>query len=314
MKLDKALEKYKTDITIHQGKSKHTIEGYMHDLNQYISFLKENSINDTEAVSYELILAYLDALESEDKQDTTIVRSMAAIRSFHQYLAFYEDEEDPSAPVSIHMSRQRLPIYCTEQEMKKLLTSFDDDNPKDFLYHVIFEVLYGCGLRISELVTLTLNRVDIPSSTLRILGKGSKERIVPVPDYTNTLLKKYIEIYRPVSLKKKTNLVFINTNGNPVTVRTIERHLLNKCAENGISKHITPHKLRHTYATHMLQGGADLRSIQEILGHSDISTTEIYTHVDTEHLQQAYRQYHPSKLDSKLDMPEIQFNKQKRKK
>ena len=110
MKLDKALEKYKTDITIHQGKSKHTIEGYMHDLNQYISFLKENSINDTEAVSYELILAYLDALESEDKQDTTIVRSMAAIRSFHQYLAFYEDEEDPSAPVSIHMSRQRLPI------------------------------------------------------------------------------------------------------------------------------------------------------------------------------------------------------------
>ena len=172
--------------------------------------------------------------------------------------------------------------------MKKLLTSFDDDNPKDFLYHVIFEVLYGCGLRISELVTLTLNRVDIPSSTLRILGKGSKERIVPVPDYTNTLLKKYIEIYRPVSLKKKTNLVFINTNGNPVTVRTIERHLLKKCAENGISKHITPHKLRHTAATLMYKhGNVDIRSLQNILGHESISTTQIYTHVDEDQLRDA---------------------------
>ena len=311
MKLNSALDKYKADLTIHQGKSKNTITGYIHDIEKYLNYVSYNGILDTEDITYSLITGYLSQLEGQDKKDTTLVRNVAAIRSFHQYLSFYYDEKDPSMSIQIHVSKNSLPIYCTKDEIQQILQSFNDSDPKQALFHIIYELLYGCGLRISELVDLTINRVDIPSSTLRVLGKGNKERIVPVPAYTNSLLKDYIEIYRPTYLKKNTNILFINTNGRPMTVRTIERHLVDKCVELGIQKHITPHKLRHTYATHMLQGGADLRSIQEILGHSDISTTEIYTHVDNERLQETYQEYHPGKLEDSLDLSHIEFKKKK---
>ena len=309
MKLEQALERYRMYLT--QEKSINTIKSYCRDITHYLAFIQSKGIEDTTEITHTIISAYLSTLEGQSKADTTLVRTMASIRSFHQFLAFTLQEQDPSLPVKIHTSFQRLPVYCTETEMEKILHSFDDRDPKQFVFHCIYELLYGCGLRISELVNLTINRVDLSSSTIRVLGKGSKERIVPIPAVTSTMLKQYIEIYRPVFMKKPTNRFFLYPNGKPITVRTIERHLSETCAQLGIQKHVTPHKLRHTYATEMLNGGADLRSIQEILGHSNISTTQIYTHVDEEHLKNSYMQYHPGELDSGLDLPNIDFSKEK---
>ena len=235
--------------------------------------------------------------QQKAKASASVVRMASSIRSFHRDLAFMHDEKDPSLNLEVHKDTKRLPVFCTVDEINRLMSSFDDEDPKQYLDHAILEMIYACGLRVSEVTTLTLNRVDLDTGKCRVLGKGDKERIVPIPDGSVAFLKGYRDIVRPVYLKGRSNLFFLNRFGRRITSKYVENLLVQKCNELNFKKHITPHKLRHSYATHMLQGGADLRTIQEILGHSNIATTEIYTHVQNRQLFDSYEMYHPGGSD-----------------
>ena len=296
MKIDKALDSYLADLTINQGKSPRTIAGYRNDLSQYVSFLKEQGIKDTKEIGHELTEGFIIE-ESEQKKSTSVGRMAASIRSFHRYLNFLHGEKDPSRNLEIHRGAKTLPVYATVSEISQLMDSFDDSDSVQMMQHALLEMIYACGMRVSEACTLSVNRVDMNAGFVRILGKGNKERIVPIPEGSKEILSRYFHTVRPVFMKRKTNLFFINRFGRKITRESVEELLRDKCIALGFPEHITPHKLRHSYATHLLQGGADLRSIQEMLGHADIRTTEIYTHVANQQLFESYARCHPGTLD-----------------
>ena len=300
MNIDEALEKYLVQMNINEGHSIHTISSYHEDLNQYIEYLKKKSIDDTEKVQYADVQAFISE-QYKEKRQSSVTRMAASIRSFHQFLAFIYDETDPTLNLEVHTGSFRLPIYCTVDEINRLMSSFSNDKPEDIKNHAILEFIYSCGLRISECTEMTMNRVDLDAGFVRVLGKGNKERIVPIAKGSIPVLKKYRDTVRPLWIKKKTNLFFINRYGRHTTPRSIEIMLKNTCASIGLSSKITPHKLRHSFATHMLQGGADLRSIQKLLGHSNIQTTEIYTHVQNRQLFDSYEKFHPGEKDLTLN-------------
>ena len=296
MKLDEALREYLMHIRINEGKSRRTGISYEEDLKQYTAWLKEKGIKDTKKITSDLVEDFI-VEQQKAKASASVVRMASSIRSFHRDLAFMHDEKDPSLNLEVHKDTKRLPVFCTVDEINRLMSSFDDEDPKQYLNHAILEMIYACGLRVSEVTTLTLNRVDLDAGKCRVLGKGDKERIVPIPDGSVAFLKGYRDIVRPVYLKGRSNLFFLNRFGRRITSKYVENLLVQKCNELNFKKHITPHKLRHSYATHMLQGGADLRTIQEILGHSNIATTEIYTHVQNRQLFDSYEMYHPGGSD-----------------
>lgn len=301
MNIKDALQDYITEITYNEGLREKSIESYTRDLTFYITYLAEHHITDTRSITIHVLDNYVSHLKNEMHYSTnSISRASAAIRSFHHYLSFYHNENDPSLNLQVHHSDKKLPVFCTVEEISLLMNSFDDKQAEDLFHHAILELIYCCGLRVSEAVSLTINRVDLDAHTVRVLGKGNKERIIPIPAGSIPLLKQYRDILRPVYLKKKSILFFINRFGRPVTVRSVELMLKEKCNEVGIKKEITPHKLRHSYATHLLQNGADLRSIQEMLGHSDIQTTEIYTHVQNKQVFTSYEKFHPGEKSGKL--------------
>ena len=296
MKLDEALKEYLMHIRINEGKSRRTGISYEEDLKQYTAWLKEKGIKDTKKITSDLVEDFI-VEQQKAKASASVVRMASSIRSFHRDLAFMHDEKDPSLNLEVHKDTKRLPVFCTVDEINRLMSSFDDEDPKQYLDHAILEMIYACGLRVSEVTTLTLNRVDLDAGKCRVLGKGDKERIVPIPDGSVAFLKGYRDIVRPVYLKGRSNLFFLNRFGRRITSKYVENLLVQKCNELNFKKHITPHKLRHSYATHMLQGGADLRTIHDILGHSNIATTEIYTHVQNRQLFDSYEMYHPGGSD-----------------
>jgi len=302
MKLEEALKEYLVHIQVNEGRSPRTVSSYDEDLKQYTAFLSEHNVTDTAEITYQLIEQFITE-QSTLKASSSVVRMAASIRSFHHDLAFMHNEADPSLNLEVHKSTNTLPVYCTVDEISQLMSSFDDTDPNQYMDHAILEAIYSCGLRVSEAVSLTLNRVDLDSGKVRVLGKGEKERIVPIPQGSISLLKYWRDVVRPVFLKAKTPLFFINRFGRRVTPRYVELMLQRKDVELGFTKHITPHKLRHSYATHMLQGGADLRSIQEMLGHSNIQTTEIYTHVQNRQMFTSYEKFHPGESLQKLEIP-----------
>ncbi len=300
MKLEDALQHYLVHIRVNEGKSEKTIQSYSEDLKQYLQWLETKDISNIEEIHLQDIQNFI-VEQNTIKSSASVVRMCASIRSFHQDLSFMYDLNDPSKNIEVHKDTKRLPVFCTVEEIARLMNSFDDSDPKQYLDHTILELIYDCGLRVSEAVSLTLNRVDLDTKKLRVLGKGDKERIVPIPSASIIFLKYYRDVIRSNFLKNKTPLFFINQYGRKVTTKYIEELLQKKCIECHFEKHITPHKLRHSYATHMLQGGADLRSIQEILGHSNISTTEIYTHVTNKQLFEAYDASHAEVFQEKLE-------------
>ncbi len=297
MNLREAFQDYLTDITVNRGMAEHTVASYREDLMQYSAYLGENSIKDTKEITGNLIEDFLN-IQSGHKKSTSIARMSAAIRSFHSWLQYMDESEgNPSEYIEVHHGERSLPVFASVNEINLLMNSFSDEEPEQILQHAVLEMIYSCGLRVSEACALTINRVDLDAGFARVLGKGDKERIVPVPSGSIPILKRWRDIVRPLFLKKKTNLFFINRFGRKVTEKSVQLLIRKKCDELGIRKHLTPHKLRHSYATHLLQGGADLRSIQEMLGHSDIRTTEIYTHVQNRQLFDAYDRFHPGGED-----------------
>lgn len=317
MKLDSALDKYLVNLNQNRGKSQHTVSAYASDLKQYLTYLREEEgIEDTEEIAYDNIADFFGE-QAETKSDTSLTRMAASVRSFHQFLAFMYDEKDPGLNLTVNKGKKSLPVYCTKEEIDRLMNSFDDTKPKELMEHALLEMIYGCGLRVSEAVNMDINRVDMESGKLRVLGKGSKERIVPIPSGSLAVIKQYYYSARPLFLQKNSTHFFINCLGRPVNAKYVQRLLHNKNLELGFRKNITPHKLRHSYATHLLQNGADLRSIQEMLGHSNIQTTEIYTHVENRQMFETYDRYHPGRSEDSVSFKDIEvkpLNKRKKEK
>lgn len=292
MQLETAIKDYILNLSAVEGRSDNTIESYSRDLEHYCGFLHDNGIEDTDNIDDTAIERYVSHLDSKYSANT-INRSKTSIRNFHRYIAFKYNVKDPSINITVSKGEKRLPIYATKSEIEKLMSSFSDDDNNDIFNHAILETIYGMGLRVSECCSLKTNQVNLDDGIVKILGKGNKERVVPIPEDTRKIMKQYFYNVRPLWLKRSSNYFFINHMSRKIYSEYVEKLLREKLIELDMHKHLTPHKLRHSYATHLLEGGADLRVIQELLGHSDISTTEIYTHVETKRLKSSYMKAHP---------------------
>ena len=292
MTLDNAINDYVISIATTEGKADNTVKSYNRDLNKYREFLLDKGIDRVEKVTDRDIDKFVEYL-NKNYASASINRMKTTVRNFHRYLNFKYDYNDPTLNLSVTKGEKRLPVYATIEEVDKLMGIFDDEVPKDLFNHAILESIYGMGLRVSECCNLRTSQVNLNDGFVKILGKGNKERLVPIPERTNDVLKRYYMNLRPLWLKKSTNRFFINSKGKPIYREYVEKMLQNSIIKADIDKHLTPHKLRHSYATHLLEGGADLRVIQELLGHSDISTTEIYTHVESQRLKDSYLKAHP---------------------
>ncbi len=292
MNFESALKEYRLEIMIRDPKATKTVKAYLKDIQDYLQYLTSIGLSDTDEILYEHTTQYISVM-TESLSDNSMARKSSSIRNFHQFLSFKYEVENPAAYLEVSKKKKILPIFCTIEEIDQIMQNFDDSNPLDLFHHAMIELIYACGLRVSECTQLRINQLDLDVNLVRLTGKGDKERIVPLPKSSAKIIKRYLDIVRSVWNVRGQSLVFVNRRGNHVTTEYIELMVKYICNEVGIKKHITPHKLRHSFATHLLQGGADLRSIQELLGHSNIQTTEIYTHVQSDRKVSSYVQFHP---------------------
>ncbi|MBR0461376.1 MAG: tyrosine-type recombinase/integrase [Erysipelotrichaceae bacterium] len=291
MKPESVIKDYIFQIKSYEAKADNTVKSYARDLNIYKAFLEEKGISEIEQVDDLLVndfVAYISAKYAK----ASCNRIKTTVRNLHNFLVYRYELPDPTVNIEVNKAEKRLPVYCTVEEIDKLMSQFGEE-PEDIFKRAILETIYGCGLRVSECCDLTTSQVNLSDGFIKVLGKGNKERLVPVPGMTLKFMNEYFNNVRPIWQKKSTNLFFINRLSKPIYPRYVEKMLQATVNNAGLKKNITPHKLRHSYATHLLEGGADLRSIQELLGHSDISTTEIYTHVETKRLKDSYMNNHP---------------------
>jgi integrase/recombinase XerD len=285
-----AVKSYQTHISYVDRKAKLTIESYLRDINRYYLYCESIKI-DLDQVTTSHINVFLQKL-NDNHSNSTVLRTKTSIISFHKFLnQYYKLKDNPASNIQKIKKIHRYPKTINLNQINQIL---EINNTKHESFQVaMFDVLYSCGLRVSELVNLNLNQLFLEQGYIRVIGKGDKERVIPMADVTRRNLKKYIDNERYLWLKNKSNLVFIKPNGKPLTRQYVYMSLKQRCSELGLMIEISPHKLRHSFATALLNGGADLRIVQELLGHSDISTTQIYTHVEGKRMHDAYNRYHP---------------------
>lgn len=293
-----ARDEYLGYLAVEQGVSDNTKEAYRRDLDDYLSFLVDNHVFDLDSVTYEDIIDYLASLDSRGYAATTSNQHISVVKGFHRFCVRENlTENHPSATVRLPKLASDLPDVISIEEAYRLLDQPFDDTPAGMRDHAILEVLYGCGLRASEVCGLDLESVRLGEGILLVFGKGSKERVVPIAGSAQRVLDEYLvsgrhRLARTMTRPESAAAVFLNQRGGRITRQSVHRIVASYGARMGISD-LHPHTLRHSFATHMLSGGADLRSLQEMLGHSDISTTQIYTHVDREHIRAEYLSAHP---------------------
>jgi len=307
MLIAELIDKFVDDLKSHRGYSEHTIRNYQIDLKQFLDFLKgeERSSGKTSAapklasIDFRVIREYLGHLHGGYKK-TTIARKLSTIRSFFYFLEKRGlGRGNPAADIPTPKLGKYIPAYLPVDEMFRLLDGPDKAKPLGLRDLAILEVLYSCGIRVSELTGLNLSSIDFDQRLVKVLGKGNKERIVPIGQYALKAIKKYMEA--TFSLRKRVrgdtqeSPLFINFRGGRLSTRSIARMIKRYEREQNLMTEITPHALRHTFATHLLDGGADLRSVQELLGHASLSTTQKYTHVSLDRLMAVYDKSHPRK-------------------
>lgn len=293
--LQNELEDYLHFLQIERGLAENTLKSYRRDLSHYIEYiLKEKEKTDWNNVTRHDILHFLYLLKDNGKSTATISRHISSIRSFHQFLI---REQIVSQDASLHIEKPKkdrtLPDVLSQAEVAKLL-EINDSTPLGMRTKAMFELLYATGLRVTEMITLKTGDLHLMMGFVQCFGKGSKERIVPLGDTAKHAIEKYLQLGRPNLVKQQTtSTLFVNQHGRPLTRQGFWKILKKSALEAGIRKNITPHTLRHSFATHLLENGADLRIVQEMLGHEDISTTQIYTHVTKTRLKDMYKAYHP---------------------
>lgn len=294
--MNKEIDDYKNYLIFERRMSKNTTASYIKDLEGYQKYLNEEKKKDSvDSITKSDIEDYLEYLNKGDYTTTSIARKLTAIKNFHKYLfATNRLSVDESLTIERPKLRKALPNVLTVEEVDKLL-DISLNTPFDYRNKAMLELLYGTGLRITEMLDLKVGDVDFENCIVRCFGKGSKERIVPIGEYIISSLTDYLEIGRRqlINSKKMTDYLFLNNHGGRISRFSFFKILKKLLKEKGIKKDVSPHSLRHSFATHMLENGADLRSIQELLGHSDIATTRIYTHITNKKVENDYIEYHP---------------------
>lgn len=283
-------------MTVERGLSENTIVSYKRDLQNYLSFLMTHEqLSDISDVTRLHIIHYLKQLKEEGKSSKTSVRHLSSIRSFHQFLLREKvTTDDPSWNIETQKTERTLPKVLSLGEVEKLLDTPNQHTPFDYRDKAMLELLYATGIRVSEMLDLTLADVHLTMGFIRCFGKGRKERIVPIGEAAASAIEEYIEKGRSKLLKKQpSDALFLNHHGKKMSRQGFWKNLKKRAIEAGIQKELTPHTLRHSFATHLLENGADLRAVQEMLGHADISTTQIYTHVTKTRLKDVYHKFHP---------------------
>lgn len=310
--MDDSLEEFISYLSVERGASPLTVKAYEHDLRVYLAFLTDPAhgferapLHSFEQVGRQDIVAFEDyLLTNKDYAPSSLSRSLSSLKSFHRFLVRENlCTKNPLETISLPKKPQLLPQVLSVSQVGKMIDSFDGDSPLDVRNRAILEVLYGCGLRVSELVGLDLDRIDFDEGFMLVLGKGGKERVVPVSGAAARTLHRYLDDGRPAlrkSYAKPTSAVFLNARGGRLTRQSVFKLVQRAGLVIGV-KNLHPHTLRHSCATHMLEGGADLRVIQDILGHSDISTTQIYTHVQRSHIREEYLFAHPRARSDRSD-------------
>lgn len=295
MKIEELIEKYLEYLEKELNYSKMTKIDYESDLRIYKDFLNERSFNYLK-VNKDEIIEYLKYLDDLKYQNGSISRMLSSIRSFYNYLEELKlIESNIFKRIRNPKVSKKLPNYLSIVEIESILDTISEDNIVGIRDKCLFELMYSTGLRVSEVSNLCIKDVDLNEKSIRILGKGNKERIVYFGEVSLKLLNKYLNIRECFLKHGNIDYLFINNNGECLSRQSIE-YIVNKIMKNSLINHkISPHTLRHSYATHLLDNGADLRSVQELLGHENLNTTEVYTHVSKEYLRSEYLKYHPNK-------------------
>lgn len=293
MKLENAMIDFIQYCLFEKGLTDRTTKSYQNDLMIYMNFLIERDIFTVKDITSDDIKNFLK-VRSKNESTSTVAHNLTVIKNFHKYL-LKEDivKEDVSLFISRPKLQKKLPRALSVEEVDVLL-DIPLVTPFDYRNKAMLELMYGAGLRVSETVSLTINQVDLEHGLLRIMGKGRKEREIPIGEYGIYYLKLYLEQrYFLIKKGKQVDALFLNNHGKQITRQGFFKILKSLLIEKSLNPDLSPHTLRHSFATHLLSRGADLRSIQEMLGHSDISTTKIYTHVSDEKVEADYKKYHP---------------------
>lgn len=288
-------------MQIEKNASPHTIKNYQRDLNTFFSFLNGESISDLKQIDDQTVRLYLTHLYDQKLSRTTVSRQISSLRSFYKFLE-REKYVDANPFMNVHLPKtgKTIPTFLYAEELDELFEVSDLSEPLGQRNQALLELLYATGIRVSECQGLIVTDVDFSIGTLFVLGKGRKERYVPFGSFAEAALTRYLREGREELLTKsaeQTDAVFLNARGKPLTTRGIRLILNNLVKSAALTIKIHPHKLRHTFATHMLNEGADLRVVQELLGHESLSSTQIYTHVTKDHLKQVYMNSHPRAKD-----------------
>ncbi len=294
MRMDIAIEDFINYCTFEKGLSDKTKSSYTYDLNVYKNYLENKHIDMISDISTKDIEEFLKyRIETDLDVSSTIAHNLTVIKNFHSYLFKTKViKEDVSENISRPKLSKKIPKVISMEDIDKLL-DISLDTAFDYRNKAMIELIYGAGLRVSELISLDIHSIDFTNCIIRIVGKGSKERIVPVGEYSIYYLNLYLDKRSSMLKKEHTDALFLNNHGKRMTRQGFFKNLKSILKKQGLDEGISPHTLRHSFATHLLAHGADLRSIQELLGHSDISTTKIYTHVSDEKVHKDYTEFHP---------------------
>lgn len=290
------LEKYRAYLQNERYYSPHTINNYTKDILEYLKYLEQDNITLTNT-GLNLARNYAYTLANKNLKPTSINRKLSSIRNFYRFLITQEVvKSNPFDAIETIKIEKKLPNYLYLDDLETLFNSLDQSTPLGVRNYCLLELLYGTGIRVSELCNIKLHDIDFYNNNILITGKGNKQRYVPIHESLREVLITYLNFARNELLKDSDEIVdnlFVNHRGGPLTSRGVRDILKNLVNESGLNVKISPHVLRHSFATHMLDYGADLRSVQKLLGHENLSTTQIYTHVSKEKLKESYLQHHP---------------------
>ncbi|MCU5745460.1 site-specific tyrosine recombinase XerD [Staphylococcus sp. SQ8-PEA] len=293
--MDEIIEEYLKFIQLEKGLSANTIGAYRRDLNKYQAFLDNHHISHIDFVERETIQLCLGKFQDEGASAKSIARFISTLKSFHQFaLREKYAAKDPTVLIETPRYERKLPDVLEVDEVIRLIEAPDTSKNNGCRDRAILELLYATGIRVTELINLKVEDLNLMMGFVRVFGKGNKERIVPLGDTVIDYLDYYLNSVRPKLMKNTvTDGLFLNLRGKPLTRQAIWKSIKQYGVKAQIHKTLTPHTLRHSFATHLLENGADLRAVQEMLGHSDISTTQLYTHVSKSQIRKIYNNFHP---------------------
>ncbi len=289
------LEQFADFLAYDRGLSERTVSAYLRDLRALVAFLVDRGVGAPAAVSHAELREYVFHMKDRGLAATSIRRAESSLRAYWAFLLGEGlAQADPTELIESPQVGRKLPSVLSAAEVELLLAAPAPDHPLHWRDRAILELLYATGMRVSELAELPQTALDFDEGVCLVFGKGSKERLVPIGRPALLALERYLREVRPrLERGKGKGRVFLNARGGPLSRQAVWTVVRNGCRRAGIERKVSPHTLRHTFATHLLTGGADLAAVQELLGHADIATTQIYTHLDREHLREVHRRYHP---------------------